>query len=277
MRAVHAHVGSAVAVSAPRPGGGSRTSSYRVVGTTVFPPDFGAGGLGTGAVFTFGGFLDAQCPPGRSQAACGREAYEGGGGSYLLRFARGPDGRAAARPSGQGVRGLHQLSRHSGQSGQLRRGGELPPDFWSGAHRLRYHDPGARPRGERGPAQARGRPAQGIGVRTSADRLFGVVANDDDRARRPRRRCAGRYSVGRAVWQEFARSLGVLPDAVVVPWVIVAVAAGTSSSPAHSPSVPPSLPPDPDPPPSCGRNSDGPNGVLQMYMPPLTPISCPVM
>ena len=34
-------------------------------------------------------------------------------------------------------------------------------------------------------------------------------------------------AVGRAVWQEFARSLGVLPDSVVVTWVIVAVAAGT--------------------------------------------------
>jgi ABC-type antimicrobial peptide transport system permease subunit len=34
-------------------------------------------------------------------------------------------------------------------------------------------------------------------------------------------------AVGRAVWQEFARSLGVLPDAVVVTWAIMAVAAGT--------------------------------------------------
>jgi ABC-type antimicrobial peptide transport system permease subunit len=34
-------------------------------------------------------------------------------------------------------------------------------------------------------------------------------------------------AVGRAIWQEFARSLGVLPEAVVVTWVIVAVAAGT--------------------------------------------------
>jgi ABC-type antimicrobial peptide transport system permease subunit len=32
---------------------------------------------------------------------------------------------------------------------------------------------------------------------------------------------------GRAIWQQFARSLGVLPEAVVVTWVIVALAAGT--------------------------------------------------
>ena len=34
-------------------------------------------------------------------------------------------------------------------------------------------------------------------------------------------------AVGRAIWQEFARSLGVLPVTVVDPWVIVIVAAGT--------------------------------------------------
>jgi ABC-type antimicrobial peptide transport system permease subunit len=33
--------------------------------------------------------------------------------------------------------------------------------------------------------------------------------------------------VGRIIWQEFARSLGVLPESVVVPWVIVTIAAGT--------------------------------------------------
>jgi len=33
--------------------------------------------------------------------------------------------------------------------------------------------------------------------------------------------------VGRAIWQEFACSLGVLPDSVVAPWVIAAIAAGT--------------------------------------------------
>ena len=33
-------------------------------------------------------------------------------------------------------------------------------------------------------------------------------------------------AAGRAIWQLFARSLGVFPDPVVAPWVIVAVAAG---------------------------------------------------
>ena len=77
MRALHTHVGAAVVVSAPRPGGGSHTSPFRVVGTTVFPPDFGAGGLGTGAVFTIGGFLGAQCPSGSSQVACERGSVRG--------------------------------------------------------------------------------------------------------------------------------------------------------------------------------------------------------
>jgi putative ABC transport system permease protein len=34
-------------------------------------------------------------------------------------------------------------------------------------------------------------------------------------------------AIGRGIWQEFALSLGVSPDSVVVPWVIAAVAVGT--------------------------------------------------
>ena len=227
MRAVHAHVGSAVAVSAPRPGGGSRTSSYRVVGTTVFPPDFGAGGLGTGAVFTFGGFLGAQCPPGRSQAACGREAYEGGGGVYLLRFARGADGRAAA----------HRVAKEYAASisypvtpANLVNFGEavnFPLIFGlvlivfgitTLVHVLVVSV--ARRRREAGLLRALGfvrrQIAYSVWWQTTTIALVGLVVG-----------VPVGIAVGRAIWQEFARSLGVLPDAVVVPWVIVAVAAGT--------------------------------------------------
>ena len=56
LREVGAHVGSVVRVSVPNAHGGTRTSAYRVVGVTSFPPDFGTGGLGTGAVFDFAGF-----------------------------------------------------------------------------------------------------------------------------------------------------------------------------------------------------------------------------
>jgi hypothetical protein len=227
LRALHAHVGSAVAVSAPRPGGGSRTSSYRVVGTTVFPPDFGAGGLGTGAVFTFGGFLGAQCPPGPSQAACGREAYEGGGGVYLLRFARGADGRAA----------LDRVAKEYAASisypvtpANLVNFGEavnFPLIFGlvlivfgitTLLHVLVVSV--ARRRREAGLLRALGfvrrQIAYSVWWQTTTIALVGLVVG-----------VPVGIAAGRAVWQGLARSLGVLPESVVVTWVIVAVAAGT--------------------------------------------------
>ena len=227
MRAVHAHVGSVVAVSAPRPGGGSRTSSYRVVGTTVFPPDFGAGGLGTGAVFTFGGFLGAQCPPGGSQAACGREAYEGGGGIYLLRFARGADGRAAL---GTVAKEYAASISYPVTPANLVNFGEavnFPLIFGlvlivfgitTLVHVLVVSV--ARRRREAGLLRALGfvrrQIAYSVWWQTTTIALVGLVVG-----------VPVGIAVGRAVWQDFARSLGVLPDAVVVPWVIVALAAGT--------------------------------------------------
>src|ERR1700722_41684 len=48
MRLVKADVGTTVEASVPSPDGRTRTSSYKVVGAAVFPPDFGAGGLQRG-------------------------------------------------------------------------------------------------------------------------------------------------------------------------------------------------------------------------------------
>jgi hypothetical protein len=227
MRAVHAHVGSIVAVSAPNPGGGSRTSSYRVVGTTVFPPDFGAGGLGTGAVFTLGGFLDTQCPPGPSQTACGREAYEGGGGSYLLRFARGPDGRAAATSIAKKYAASISYPVTPANLVNFGEAVNFPLIFGlvlivfgitTLVHVLVVSV--ARRRREAGLLRALGfvrrQIAYSVWWQTATIALVGIVVGVP----------AG-IVAGRVIWQGFARSLGVLPDAVVVTWVIVAVAAGT--------------------------------------------------
>ncbi len=59
---VGAQVGSTVRVTVQRPTGGTRTASFRVVGTASFPSDAGLGGLGTGAAFTYGGYLHAVVP-----------------------------------------------------------------------------------------------------------------------------------------------------------------------------------------------------------------------
>jgi hypothetical protein len=227
MRALHTHVGAAVVVSAPRPSGGTHSSSFRVVGTTVFPPDFGAGGLGTGAVFTIGGFLGAQCPPGASQVACERAAYEGGGGVYLLQFSRGADGRAA----------LHRVAQQYASAidypvtpANLVNFGEAV-DFplivglvlivfgiTTLLHVLVVSV--ARRRREASLLRALGfvrrQIAYAVWWQTATIAFVGIVVG-----------VPVGIAVGRAIWQAFARSLGVLPDAVVDPSVIVVVAAGT--------------------------------------------------
>jgi ABC-type lipoprotein release transport system permease subunit len=227
MRAVHARIGATVTVSAPRPGGGTRTSSYRVVGTTVFPPDFGAGGLGSGAIFTLGGFLDTQCPPGPSQTACGREAYAGGGGSYLLRFARGPHGRAAATSVAKEY--APSISYPVTPANLVNFGEAVNFPLIFGlvlgvfgittlVHVLVVSV--ARRRREAGLLRALGfvrrQIAYSVWWQTTTIALVGIVVGVP----------AG-IVAGRAIWQQFARSLGVLPEAVVVTWVIVALAAGT--------------------------------------------------
>jgi hypothetical protein len=227
MRALHAHLGSAVTVTTPKPGGGSHTSSFRVVGTTVFPPDFGAGGLGTGAVFTFAGFLGAQCPSGRSQARCEQNANEGGGGVYLLRFAKGSDGMVARNEVGKEYSAAISYPITPSNLVNFGEAVNFPLTFglmlilfgvMTLVHVLVVSV--ARRRREVGLLRALGfvrrQIAYTVWWQTMTIAVVGLVVGIP----------AG-IGVGRAIWQEFAGSLGVLPDSIVTTWVIVAVAAGT--------------------------------------------------
>jgi FtsX-like permease family len=225
-RQVGAHVGSVVSVTAPRPGGGSRTSSFRVVGTTSFPPDFGAGGLGTGAFFTFRGYFAAQCAPGPTYATCLKAASTNNSGVYLLRFAPGAAGRAA----------LSQLAREYGSNvsypvtpANLVNFGEAV-DFplilglvlivfgvATLVHALVVSV--TRRRRETGLLKALGfvrrQIAFAVSWQTTTVALVGIVVG-----------VPVGIALGRAIWQAFARNLGVLPVTVVSGWVIVAVAGG---------------------------------------------------
>ena len=70
----------------------THTSSYRVVGTVLFPPDFGTGGIGTGAAFTLGGIqIGRQCARWRDQRAC-QIGLVASNGEFLVRAAPGPAG-----------------------------------------------------------------------------------------------------------------------------------------------------------------------------------------
>jgi ABC-type lipoprotein release transport system permease subunit len=97
MHEVGAHIGSMVTVDFPSSGASSAQSRrFTVVGTTVLPPDFNPrGGLGTGAIFSLAGFVGQRCPSGPSGRACIASQIYTGNGSFLVRAAPGPQGKAA--------------------------------------------------------------------------------------------------------------------------------------------------------------------------------------
>jgi hypothetical protein len=225
-RHVGAHVGSVVSVTAPRPGGGSRTSSFRVVGTTSFPPDSGAGGLGTGAVFTFGGYFGAECALGPAHATCLKAATTNSGGVYLLRFAPGAAGREA----------LGRLAREYGSNisypvtpanlVNFREAVNFPLILGlvlivfgvaTLVHALVVSV--TRRRRETGLLKTLGfvrrQIAFAISWQTTTVALVGIVVG-----------VPVGIALGRVIWQAFARNLGVLPESMTTTWAIVAVAGG---------------------------------------------------
>jgi hypothetical protein len=92
MRQVGAHIGSLVRVTVPGPGGRARTLTDRVVGTTLFAPNVGTAGLGTGAALTLGGLLGDHCDPGPAGTACQVRAATRAGTALVIvvRVAPGP-------------------------------------------------------------------------------------------------------------------------------------------------------------------------------------------
>ena len=225
-RRVGAHVGSVVSVTAPRPEGGSRTSSFRVVGTTTFPPDFGAGGLGTGALFTFGGYFAAQCAPGPAHATCLKAVASNNPGVYLLRFAPGAEGRAA----------LSRLVREYGSKvnfpvtpANLINFGEavnfplilglvlIVFGLATLVHALVVSV--TRRRRETGLLKALGfvrrQIAFAVSWQTTTVAFVGIVLG-----------VPVGIVLGRVIWQAFAGNLGVLPESVTTVWAIVALAGG---------------------------------------------------
>ena len=97
LRQVGAHVGSTVHVSLQEPNGGTRTSSFQVVGTASFPSGLGLGGLGTGAAFTMAGYLNALCPIGPTHASCLSTYHANESFVVTVRMVPGAVGRADVR------------------------------------------------------------------------------------------------------------------------------------------------------------------------------------
>lgn len=95
MRQAGVQVGSIVPVTVTTPAGHDRTVSFRVVGQTSFPSDFGTGGLGTGAALTMDGYFGAQCPAGPGHRSCLQTAPRGLEYIMLAHAESGAAGQAA--------------------------------------------------------------------------------------------------------------------------------------------------------------------------------------
>jgi hypothetical protein len=227
MRQIGVHVGSTVRVTSSRSQGGTRTASFRVVGTAVFPPDFTGTGLGTGAIFTLDGLSGARCAAGLTGQACAEATVSKAQGAFLVRTSPGPVGRV----------GLARLIRTypsdvdypSSPTDLVNFGQAVNFPFLFGLVLIIF---GAatllhllvvsvvRRRREAGLLKAIGfvrrQIAWSVSWQTTTVALIGVVVGVP----------AG-IALGRLIWRLFAGSLGVLPVEIVLAWTIIAVAAGT--------------------------------------------------
>ena len=227
LRQVGARVGSLVHVDTPLPQGGSHTGLYRVVGRTAFPPDFGTGGLGTGAVTTLDGLLGPQCPPGAGRRSCQLQAVYQTAGAILVKVAPDAAGRATLQRL---ARAYPAAVNYPVPPTNLVNFGEsvnfplilgLVLIAFGVATLLHVLVVSVtRRRREMGLVKSlgfvRSQVAAMVWWQTTTVALVGIVIGVP----------AG-IAIGRLAWQAFAGSLGVLSVPVVVGWVIAAVALGT--------------------------------------------------
>ncbi|HEX3981986.1 MAG TPA: FtsX-like permease family protein, partial [Acidimicrobiales bacterium] len=224
---VGARVGSSVRVDTPLPQGGTRTSLYRVVGRTAFPPDFGTGGLGTGAVTTLDGLLGPQCPAGAGGRSCQLRAIYQTAGAILVKVAPDAAGRATlerlarAYPAAVNYPVPPTNLVNFGESVNFPLILGLVLIAFAVATLLHVLVVSVtRRRREMGLVKSlgfvRSQVAAMVWWQTTTVALVGIVIGVP----------AG-IAIGRLVWQAFAGSLGVLSVPVVAGWVIGAVALGT--------------------------------------------------
>ena len=226
MRQLGVHIGSLVRVTISN-SPASRSSSFRVVGSSAFPPDFGVGGLGTGAVFTINGLLGGRCPPGPAQRACDIQAVDTGQGAFLVRAVPGAAGTTAlarlarAYPS--------EVTYPAPPTNLVNFGEAVNFPLLFGLMLIIFGSATlvhvlvvsvVRRRREVGLLRAIGFVRQQVALsvawQTTTVAVVGIVIG-----------IPLGVVVGRSVWRLFADNLGVLPVPVVIAWVIAAVAGGT--------------------------------------------------
>jgi hypothetical protein len=227
LRLVGARVGSLVSVKTPLLKGGTRTAEFRVVGTTAFPPDFGTGGLGTGAVLSLDGILGSQCPPGPTQPSCRLQAVTQLAGAFLVRTDATPSGQASldrlTRAYGTAVNQPATPANlvNFGQAVNFPLVLGLVLLLFGAATLLHVLVVSVtRRRREMGLLKAlgfvRSQLAWSVSWQTTTVALVGIVFG-----------VPLGIAIGRLVWVAFADNLGVLAVPVVMVWVVPAIVVGT--------------------------------------------------
>jgi ABC-type lipoprotein release transport system permease subunit len=226
LREVGAHIGSVVRVTVPVVSGGTRNADFTVVGTVSFPTDFGIGGLGNGAVFSIPGLVAAQCAPGRAEASCVKTSTQEETQALLVKGVPGPRGRATIARYER--RYPYLVSQVTPPINLVNFGEAVNFPLIIGVvlalfgattllHMLVVS--GARRRSETALLKTlgfvRSQVVAAVAWQSTTNALVGVVIG-----------VPVGIAVGEAVWRLFANSLGVVPVAVVVAWVTVALAGG---------------------------------------------------
>ena len=223
---VGAHIGSHVRVTFQVPRGGTRVASFLVVGTASFPGDFGLGGLGTGAAFTFAGYLHALCPPGPTQTSCLRAYRANEKFVVAVHTAPGAVGRADVAHYLRADPGIAQLPNTPTSLVNFGEAVNFPLILGfvlalfgvaTLLHLLVVSV--ARRRHEIGLLKALGFVKAQVGAtvcwQASTVALVGIVVGTP----------LG-IAAGQAVWRAFATNLGAVPDSIVPVEVIAALGLG---------------------------------------------------
>ena len=226
LRQAGARIGSLVRVAAPGIQGRTRTSLDRVVGTTVFAPNVGTAGLGTGAVLTLDGLLGDHCAPGPAGTACQVRAVTEAGGTILVRAAPGPGQTATLARLARAYPDAVQFPATPANLANFGQAVNFPLIFGvilvlfgvaTLVHLLLVSVIRRRP--ELGLLKALGfvrrQVAASVLWQATTVALAGVIIGVP----------AG-IAVGRLIWQAFAANLGVVPVSVVTSWTIAAIALG---------------------------------------------------
>ena len=227
LRQLGAHIGSVVRVKVPEAGGGPRSSSFHVVGTAVFAPNFSTGGLGTGALFSLDALSGTHCDPGPRRDACVVHTLTTTGGALLIRTVGGAKGQAAERhlsreyPSAVSFPSPPTNLVNFGEAVNFPLLFGLVLILFGAATLLHVLVVSVvRRRREVGLLRALGfvrrQVAFSVSWQTTTTALIGIGVG-----------VPVGIAVGRAVWSVFANSLGVVVAPVIVAWAILAVAGGT--------------------------------------------------